>query len=49
MWKGVTGALGPCGCGGINGCGVPVVLVGGDDVVGLPLQDNVALCAEVLW
>ena len=39
-----------------DGCGVPVALLGGegvqgsgDDVVGLPLQDDVALRAEVLW
>ena len=39
-----------------DGCGVPVAFVGGegvkgggDDVVGLPLQDDVALRAEVLW
>ena len=39
-----------------HGCGVPVAFVGGegvqgggDDVVGLPLQDDVALRAEVLW
>ena len=55
MWKGVTGSLGPWGhC--WDGCGVPVAFVGsegvqggGDDVVGLPLQDYVALRAEVLW
>ena len=39
-----------------DGSGVPLVFVGGegvsgggDDVLGLPLQDNVALRAEVLW
>ena len=39
-----------------DGCGVPVVFDGGQgvqggggDVVGLPLQDDVALRAEVLW
>ena len=39
-----------------DGCGVPVAFVGGegvqgggDDVVGLPLQDDVVLRAEVLW
>ena len=39
-----------------DGCGVPVVFVGGegvwgggDDVVGLPLQDDVPLRAEVFW
>ena len=42
--------------GGDGICGVRVAFVGGegvqgggDDVVALPLQDNVALCAEVLW
>ena len=58
MWKGVTGSLGSLGwCGHCwDGCGVPVAFVGGqgvqgggDDVVGLPLQDDVALRAEVLW
>ena len=52
---GITGALGRWGhC--WDGCGVPVAFVngvgvqgGGDDVVGLPLQDDVALRAEVLW
>ena len=52
---GIFGALGWSGhC--WDGCGVPVAFVGGegvqgggDDVVGLPLQDNVALRAEVLW
>ena len=52
---GIFGALGWRGhC--LDGCGVPVALVGGegvqggsDDVVGLPLQDDVALRAEVLW
>ena len=39
-----------------DGCGVPVAFVGGegvrrggDDVVDLALQDDVALRAEVLW
>ena len=58
MWKGVTGSFGPCGGGGMAGmvCGVPVAFVGGkgvhgdgDDVVGLPLQDDVALRADVVW
>ena len=58
MWKGVTGSLGPWGGVGHcwDGCGVPVAFVGGegvqgggDDVVGLALQDDVALRAEVLW
>ena len=52
---GILGALGWWGhC--WDGCGVPVAFVGGegvqgggDDVVGLPLQDDVALRAEVLW
>ena len=52
---GIVGALGRWGhC--RDGCGVPVAFVGGegvqgggDDVVGLPLQDDVALRAEVLW
>ena len=58
MWKGMTGSLGPCGGGGIAGMVVRSewrfvdgegVQGGGDDVVGLPLQDDVALRAEVLW
>ena len=58
MWKGVTGSLGPCGGGGIAGIslgyqwffvGGEGVWGGGDDVVGLPLQHDVALRAEVLW
>ena len=52
---GIVGALGRWGhC--WDGCGVPVAFVGGegvqgggDDVVGLALQDDVALRAEVLW
>ena len=52
---GIVGALGRwqhCW----DGCRVPVAFVGGkgvqgggDDVVGLALQDDVALGAEVLW
>ena len=57
MWKGVTGSLGSWGGGGIAGMvvgsqafvGGEGVQGGGDDVVGLPLQDDVALRAEVLW
>ena len=52
---GIFGALGWWGhC--WDGCVVPVAFVGGegvqgggDDVVGLPLQDDVALRAKVLW
>ena len=50
MWKGETGSLGPCGGGRrVAFVGGEGVQGGGDDVVGLPLQDDVALCAEVLW
>ena len=49
---GASGRWGHCS----DGCGVAVAFVGGegvqgggDDVVGLPLQDDVALRAEVLW